>query len=62
MHPIDLAILRGTLTREQLATAELAKPGGSYWSDHVLAGHDRETAARLAARDMGTVLRSLARV
>lgn len=63
MHPIDEAICDGRLTGAMLREHEalpLPAMGASYWGDHRRAGHDAEAAARLAARDMGATLRSLA--
>lgn len=63
MHPIDEAIMRGTLTVAMLREHDgrpLPAMGTSYWGDHRHAGHEAERAARLAARDMGVALRSLA--
>ena len=59
MNPIDAAIIEGRLTREELEQAEVPPPGLSYWGDYVHDGHDRRTAARLAARDMGATLATL---
>lgn len=51
--------LTGAMLREHEALP-LPAMGASYWGDHRRAGHDAEAAARLAARDMGATLRSLA--
>jgi hypothetical protein len=65
MHDVDRAIVDGSLTAEMLAEHSkraLLPEGHSYWCDRMRQGHSPLAAARLAARDMGSVLVSLCSV